>query len=78
MEVDTVDQLKDQATRYEQELEVFVTEGQRASVPQGWLNQGWELEPTPEERKSAEKAAITQAVDPPVIDPGEEPEDYDP
>ena len=76
--LDRLDQLRDQAARYEQELEVFVAEGQRADVPQGWLNQGWELEPTPEERKSAEKASISQAVDPTVIEPGEEPEDYDP
>ena len=76
--LDRLEQLKDQATRYEQELEVFVAEGQRASVPQGWLNQGWELEPTPEERKSTEKTAITQAIDPPVIEAGEEPEVYDP
>lgn len=76
--LDRLDQLRDQATRYEQEIEVFVAEGQRASVPQGWLNQGWELEPTPDERKSAEKATGTQAIDPPAVNPGKEPEEYDP
>ena len=76
--LDRLDQLRDQAARYEQELEVFVAEGQRASVPQGWLNQGWELEPTPEERKSAEKVSAHRAVDPPAADPGNEPDTINP
>ncbi len=76
--LDRLDQLRDQAARYEQELDVFIAEGQRAGAPQGWLNQGWELEPTPEERKSAERITSHQAVEPPVGDAADEPEEYDP
>ncbi len=75
--LDRLDQLRDQATQYEQELDVLVAEGQRANVPQGWLNQGWELEPTLEERESAEKAS-SQAVDPPIAATAVEPKDYTP
>ncbi len=76
--LDRLDQLRDQSTRYEQELETFVAEGQRAGALQGWLNQGWELEPTPEERKSSDRIRGHQAVDPPVSDDANEPEEYDP
>lgn len=76
--LDRLDQLRDQAARYEQELEVFVAEGQRAGTPQGWLNQGWELEPSPEERRSAEKLPGHEAINPPTATDATEPEDYDP
>ncbi len=76
--LDRLDQLRDQAARYQQELEVFVAEGQRAETPQGWLNQGWELEPTPEERRSAERPSSHEAVNPPTAVDATEPEDYDP
>lgn len=76
--LDRLDQLRDQAARLEQELEVFVAEGQRAGTPQGWLNQGWELEPTPEERRVTERVKSHQAIDPPVGDADNEPEVYDP
>ncbi len=76
--LDRLDVLRDQAARYEQELEVFAAEGQRAGALQGWLNQGWELEPTPEERKIAERIQSHQAVDPPIADADNEPEEYDP
>ncbi len=75
--LDRLDQLRDQATQYGQELDVFVSEGQRANVPQGWLNQGWELEPTLEERESAEKAT-SQAIEPQAAAEAAEPEDYRP
>ena len=76
--LDRLDQLRDQASRYEQELEVLVAEGQRAETPQGWLNQGWELEPTLEERRSAEKAVAHDAINPPTAGEASEPEEYDP
>ncbi|MEM7581995.1 MAG: hypothetical protein AAF560_01325 [Acidobacteriota bacterium] len=75
--LDRLDQLRDQASQYEQELEVFVAEGQRASIPQGWLNQGWELEPTLEERESAKKET-SQAVNPSTAAQAVEPDDYEP
>ena len=76
--LDRLDQLRDQAARYEQELDVFVAEGQRAGVPQGWLNQGWELEPTPQERQSAEKAPAHEAINPPTAGEADNPDEYNP
>ena len=76
--LDRLDQLRDQSARYEQQLETFVAEGQRAGTPQGWLNQGWELEPTQEERRSAERLVGHNSVDPPAGDPGSEPDEYQP
>ncbi len=76
--LDRLDQLRDQSTRYEQELETFVAEGQRAGAPQGWLNQGWELEPTPEERKAAGTLRGHRAIDPPTGDADNEPDEYEP
>ena len=75
--LDRLDTLRDQAARYEQELGVFVAEGQRAGVPQGWLNQGWELEPTSEEK---DKTGIRahEVVDIPSTNTGTNPEEYDP
>ncbi len=76
--LDRLDQLRDQAVQYEQELDVFIAEGQRAGAPQGWLNQGWELEPTPEERKVAERITSHKVVEPPVGGESRDPEEYDP
>ena len=50
--LDRLNQLRDRALRYEQELEVFLEEGRRSGVPPGWLSEGWELEP---ERRTAEE-----------------------
>jgi len=47
--LDRLDQLREQSERYERELETFVEEGRQANALQGWLNEGWELEPTAEE-----------------------------
>lgn len=65
--LDRIEQLRDRAARYEQELDVFIEEGQQAGALQGWLNQGWELEPTPEERERSQIGSH-QAVDPPTSD----------
>ena len=51
--LDRMDTLRGQASRYETELGDFLDEGRQAGAPQGWLNQGWELEPTAEERRLA-------------------------
>ena len=76
--LDRLDQLRDQSARYEQELETFIAEGQRTGALQGWLNQGWELEPTQDERKSAERVTTHEAVDLPSGAVSNEPEEYDP
>lgn len=66
--LDRLEELRDRAGRYEQELELFVAEGRRTGALQGWLNQGWELEPTAEERDRIEQLAAHQSVDPPILD----------
>ncbi len=76
--LDRLDQLRDRSLRYEQELETFVAEGQRAGALQGWLNQGWELEPTPDERASSQRVKGSQSIDPPTGNLDNEPEEYDP
>jgi len=76
--LDRLEQLRDQSTQYQQELDVFIAEGQRTSTPQGWLNQGWELEPSPEEKRNIEKIGATQSVDPPSGNTAVDPEVYDP
>ncbi len=70
--LDLLEDLRDRAGRYEQELDLFVAEGRRAGALQGWLNQGWELEPTEQERDRIEQLAAHQSIDPPILD-----EDYD-
>ncbi len=83
--LDRVDQLRDQAARYEQELDVLIAEGQRVGTPQGWLNQGWELEPTPEERRSLDRITAPSArdrtgdyaIDPPAVEPDDDPDEVD-
>lgn len=80
--LDRLDQLRDQSARYQQELDIFVAEGQRAGAPQGWLNQGWELEPSPEERRSTERIGAPkpapEAINPATAAQSIEPDDYDP
>ena len=61
--LDRMDALRQQASRYETELDDFLDDGRQAGALQGWLNQGWELEPTTEER--------TLASDIDTIEPGE-------
>lgn len=65
--LDRISALKEESRRYQQELDTFVEEGRRAGALQGWLNNGWELEPT-----SAELERF--AVGASSVDPGEEPQ----
>lgn len=44
--LDRIEQLKTRSTQYERELETFIEEGRQSQAHQGWLNQGWELEPS--------------------------------
>ncbi len=76
--LDRLDQLRDRSLRYEQELETFIAEGQRAGALQGWLNQGWELEPTLDERADARQPRGNQSIDPPEGELDNEPEAFDP
>lgn len=65
--LDRLEQLRERAQRYEQELNTFLEQGQRAGVRQGWLNEGWELEPTREERERIERFSVHKPVDVPTI-----------
>ncbi|MEM8931516.1 MAG: hypothetical protein AAGE94_10090 [Acidobacteriota bacterium] len=73
--LDRLGALRQQAVRYEDELDIFVQEGQRAGALQGWLNQGWELEPSNEERDAIRRVAgepdTTEVGEPSVIEPVE-------
>lgn len=60
--LDRLDQLRDRALRYEQEIELFVDEGRRSDAAQGWLNEGWELEPSSDEKKHIERFKPHQPV----------------
>ena len=71
--LDRLGQLERQAEQYERELEVFVEEGRRSDAPQGWLNEGWELEPTAEEltwKRDEGKVESHDSIDPPILEEG--------
>lgn len=53
--LDRLGQLRERSQRYEQELELFVDEGRRSGAEQGWLNEGWELEPSSNEKEHIEQ-----------------------
>ncbi|MCP4664083.1 MAG: hypothetical protein GY856_52535 [bacterium] len=71
--LDRLEQLRERAQRYEQELDAFLEQGRRAGVRQGWLNEGWELEPTREERERIERFSIHKPVDVPTINDAKDP-----
>jgi hypothetical protein len=66
--LDRLDSLRDRSAQYEQDLNLFIEEGRRAGALQGWLNQGWELEPTAEERERVERIESHQSIEPPVLE----------
>ena len=66
--LDRLSLLKQRAHRYESELSSFVDSGQQLGVRQGWLNEGWELEPTPEERTRIESFGSLDSIQPPVAE----------
>ena len=71
--IDRLGQLEQRSEQYQQELEAFVEEGRRSDVPQGWLNEGWELEPTSEElstRSGEQDVDDHQSIEPPVLEEG--------
>jgi hypothetical protein len=68
--LDRMEQLEARSDKYESELEVFVEEGRRVDTPQGWLNEGWELEPSADElgwKKSRKPTEEYQATEPPIF-----------
>ncbi|MEM8993961.1 MAG: hypothetical protein AAGF23_04135 [Acidobacteriota bacterium] len=69
--LDRMGTLREQAGRYERELDSFLDEGRREGALQGWLNQGWELEPTPTERQLVEQVSFgTRSGEPTSREPG--------
>ncbi|MEO1365969.1 MAG: hypothetical protein AAFX50_02245 [Acidobacteriota bacterium] len=69
--LDRMGTLREQAGRYERELDSFLDEGRREGALQGWLNQGWELEPTPAERQLVEQVSFgTRSGEPTSREPG--------
>ncbi len=64
--LDRLEQLRERSQRYEQDLESFVEEGRLSGAQQGWLNEGWELEPTAEEKTRLEKIGAHQSIDVPA------------
>ena len=57
--LDRIEQLKTRSTQYERELETFIAEGRQSEAHQGWLNQGWELEPSEDEMPWKAEADLT-------------------
>lgn len=70
--LDRLETLKRESRRYEQELEAFKEEGRRSGALQGWLNEGWELEPTGEEllKFSDEVGEVDEFGEPSTVNPG--------
>ncbi len=70
--LDRIQQLEARSEQYELELDTFVEEGRQEGALQGWLNEGWELQPTSEELSQEPETQIPahQAVDPPVVEEG--------
>lgn len=79
--LDRILQLQQRAEQYEQELEVFIEDGRRSGAAQGWLNQGWELEPTNEEmgwKRSGSAAGDDDLAEHEAVEPETSDEVYDP
>lgn len=72
--LDRLERLRQRALRYEDQLEVLVAEGRENDVPQGWLNEGWELEPSLEELEHVRKIGVHEPVD---TEPAAEARDVD-
>jgi len=62
--LDRLDALRREASVYEAEIEAFVESGRRAGAEQGWLNEGWELEPDLDEQKRSQRIGIAKSDEP--------------
>lgn len=69
--LDRLNALREQTSRYQRELDNFLQEGRQAGALQGWLNQGWELEPSAEERRMVERTRTTEPGEPESREPEE-------
>ncbi len=64
--LDKLTALRIDAGRYEEELDGFIVQGREAGALPGWLREGWELEPTAEERDKIQKIGLHKVVEPDV------------
>jgi hypothetical protein len=62
--LDRLTSLRIDAGRYEEELDLFVAEGRGAGALPGWLREGWELEPSEDERNRTKSIGLHEAVEP--------------
>jgi len=67
--LDRLSQRRKDAARYEEDLGAFVEEGRQAGALPGWLSEGWELEPSEEEREKYEEFRTHQPGDVDIADP---------
>lgn len=67
--LDRISDLREEATLYEEALAEYLDEGRDEGVPTGWLNDGWELEPSAEELEELDAGIKTKnAIDTPIAD----------
>ncbi|MEM6453827.1 MAG: hypothetical protein AAF772_01905 [Acidobacteriota bacterium] len=50
--LDRLQMLRGELDSYEARIGDFLVDGRRAGIPPGWLREGWELEPSEEERRA--------------------------
>ncbi len=62
--LDRLDTLRREAGVYEAEVEAFVESGRLAGAEQGWLNEGWELEPDLDEQKRSPRIGVGRSAEP--------------
>lgn len=67
--LDRLEATKTRALRTQRELDAFLQEGRRAGALQGWLNQGWELEPSDVELRMVEGIGVAESREPVTRDP---------
>jgi hypothetical protein len=67
--LDRISDLREEAAVFEEALGEYLDEGRQEGIPTGWLNDGWELEPSAEELEELEAGIKTQrAIDTPIAD----------
>ncbi|MEM9553237.1 MAG: hypothetical protein AAGC60_03185 [Acidobacteriota bacterium] len=71
--LDRLEAARTRARRTERELQSFLEDGRRAGALQGWLNQGWELEPTDDELRMVEGVGTAEPQEPVTRDPVRDP-----
>ncbi|RMH18364.1 MAG: hypothetical protein D6696_13240 [Acidobacteria bacterium] len=66
--LDRISELRQEAARYQEALNQMLEEGRQLEIPPGWLSEGWELEPSEEERRELEQIPIHRPIDAPVAE----------